>query len=507
MSHAEHAVAPPAHILAEAARLRTMLWDDPRVQEGLADTRWQADRGLERQARQLIITRATELFTADGQTITSSEQQHTVELAADDMVGFGPLELLIADEKVSEIMVNGAGAIFVERRGRLLRTDLAFEDDDHVLRVICRIAAACGKRLDASSPSVDGRLPDGSLIHAVIPPIAVSGPSLTLRKFGARKIDMASLVRFGSLTPEMAELLRACISSRCNILVAGNSGSGKTTLLNILTQFIPEDERIVAIEAARAGLHFEHDNVVILESQPASHEGGGATTVRDLVQMSAHMRPERVILAEVNGPEGYDILRLMDQGHDGTLMTIAAESPDRALERLILLIKLSYPDLPESYLRALVARTFHLVVQQSRLRDGSRRVVAIAEVFPAGSSDFELRNIWSYRQTGVREDGRVTGVFRPGVASLALKDRFEENGFYAPPSVLPVPFEELVKRSEEEQREVVAQEALERQTGATFLAQKRVQVSLWSKLLPGIIVQRLRAFIERPPFRGNRKKQ
>jgi pilus assembly protein CpaF len=255
------------------------------------------------------------------------------------------------------------------------------------------------------------------------------------------------------------------------------------TLLNIIASLIPTDERLVVIEGARAGLHLPHPNLVSLESQPAAREGGAALTVRDLVQMSAQMRAERILVAELNGPECYEILRLIDQGQDGTMMTIAAESAERGLEWLLLLIKLSYPDLPESYLWALIAHTIQLVVEQTRLPDGQRKVSSIAEVVPTSSGDFELRNVWSYRQTGATPEGKIIGEFRPGVASLTLKDRLSALGFQVPPSILPISLNDVRRRRELEQQESVALQTLAMQTGVQPAADARREKSPWGRFL------------------------
>ncbi|MBX0330025.1 Flp pilus assembly complex ATPase component TadA [Oscillochloris sp. ZM17-4] len=436
------AVAPVDSLLRLVRQLRAQVQADPTVQTAMDDGRWQTDRQVEQHVRALISTSTLTLLASVHPEISSAEQQPIATLLGDDLVGFGPLEVLFADSTISEIMVNGAHDIFVEQRGRLRRTDVVFEDDQHALRIITRIAAACDRQLSPLTPAIDGHLPNGFLIHAVIPPVAMNGPSATIRRMSLNRLKIDDLIRFGAITPEMAELLRACIVSRCNILISGGVGSGKMTLLGVLCNFIPEDERIVVIQD-QPMLQLSQENLVLLESQPTQVEGRSPMTVRELVQMSRSMRAERVIIAELNGPECYDVLRMIDQGQPGTMMSIAANGPEHAVERLLMLIKLSHPDLPESYLRTLVRQSIDLVVQQTRLRDGQRKVTAIAEVIPAGSNDFELRPIWSYHQTGLDARGRVQGEIRRGVASPALFDVLSSHGFFVPPSVLPVPLDEL----------------------------------------------------------------
>ena len=321
----------------------------------------------------------TTILSEENIAISRSEKHQLFDAIIAEILGFGPLELLLSDDTISEIMVNGPNNIYVEQRGNLTRSTVTFENDDHVLRVIDRIVAPLGRRIDESQPYVDARLPDGSRVNAIIRPLALCGPSLTIRKFSKKPLQVEDLIKFGSMSPEIAEFLRACVISRQNIVVAGGTGSGKTTLLNVLSNFIPNDERIITIENA-AELQLAKDHVVGLESRPPNIEGKGEVSIRDLVINTLRMRPDRVVVGECRGGETLDMLQAMNTGHDGSLTTAHANSPRDAVKRLEVMSMMAGMDLPLKAIREQIASAVNVFVQQQRLRDGSRRIINITEV-------------------------------------------------------------------------------------------------------------------------------
>src|SRR5512141_1509040 len=324
-----------------------------------------------------------------------------------DMMGYGPIQPLLDDPEVSEVMVNGPKKVYVEKRGQLVRTDVAFDDDAHVMRIIERIILPLGRRVDADSPTVDARLPDGSRVNAVVRPVALDGPSITVRKFRKDKLTTQELIGFGTLTANMAEFLRACVLARLNTIISGGTGSGKTTLLNVLSGFIPENERIITIEDA-AELQLQQDHVLRLETKVSNVDGRGAVTIRDLVKNSLRMRPDRIVVGECRGGEALDMLQAMNTGHDGSLTTTHANSPREAVSRLETLVLMAGLDLPIRAIREQIAGSVHLLVQQSRLSDGSRKVTAITEI--TGVSDegeIEIVPIFEFMRTGTGGGGKV----------------------------------------------------------------------------------------------------
>ena len=329
-----------------------------------------------------------------------------------EAIGLGPLENLIARDDITEIMVNAADEVFVEKGGVLYRTDTAFADDAQVLSAIERIVSPLGRRIDESSPMVDARLPDGSRVNAIIPPLALGGPSITIRKFSKKPLQASDLVRFGSISPEMIKFLAVCVAVRKNILISGGTGSGKTTLLNVLSSFLPNRERIVTIEdAAELQLHQEH--IVRLEARPPNIEGRGEVTIRDLVRNSLRMRPDRIVVGECRGGEALDMLQAMNTGHDGSLTTIHANTPRDALSRLETLVLMSGFDLPLRAIREQVASAINIVVQISRERDGSRKVVNISEIVKMEGDVITMQDIFAFRQTGWDSENRICGVYEP----------------------------------------------------------------------------------------------
>lgn len=339
-----------------------------------------------------------------------------------DIMGYGPIEVLIQDPKYSEIMVNGPNHIYVEEKGKLKLTDLKFRDEEHLMNVIDRIVSQVGRHVDEASPMVDARLLDGSRVNAIIPPLSLIGPVLTIRKFGKNPITAQQLLQFGSLSPKMLQFLEACVKGKLNIVVSGGTGSGKTTLLNVLSSYIPEDERIVTIEdAAEVQLHQEH--VITLEARPANLEGKGAITIRNLVKNALRMRPDRIIVGEVRSEETLDMLQAMNTGHDGSLTTTHANSPRDTLSRLETMVLMSGMELPLRAIRDQVSSAIDLIVQQSRLRDGTRKITSITEVVGMEGDIISMQDIFVYETDGsVDANGKFNGRFRAtGVRPKALE--------------------------------------------------------------------------------------
>ncbi len=355
-------------------------------------------------------------------------QRTIFEAVLNDMIGYGPIQPLLDDADVSEVMVNGPKRVYIEKKGRLIRTDIAFDDDEHVMRVIERIILPLGRHVDGDSPTVDARLPDGSRVNAVVRPVALDGPSITIRKFLKDKLTTDQLIQFGTLTQSMAEFLRACVLARLNIVISGGTGSGKTTLLNVLSGFIPENERIITIEDA-AELQLQQDHVLRMETKPRNVEGGGETTVRDLVKNSLRMRPDRIVVGECRGGEALDMLQAMNTGHDGSLTTLHANSPRDALSRLETMVLMAGMELPLKVVRQQVSSAVDLIVQQTRLKDGSRKITAITEVAGMEGDTIVLTDIFKFEQTGVSEDGKVIGELKATGIRPMFSPRLEAAGY------------------------------------------------------------------------------
>jgi pilus assembly protein CpaF len=381
-----------------------------------------------------------ELFTTilaeENIVMSRSERNALFDAIIAEILGFGPLEPLLADGSISEIMVNGPKNIYVEQKGNLTRAPVTFENDDHVLRVLDRIVAPLGRRIDESSPYVDARLPDGSRVNAVIRPIALCGPTITIRKFSKKPLTVEDLIRFGSMTPEMAEFLRACVISRLNAVVAGGTGSGKTTLLNVCSNFIPSDERIITVENA-AELQLQQEHVVPLESRPPNIEGRGEVSIQDLVINCLRMRPDRIVVGECRGGEALDMLQAMNTGHDGSLTTAHANSPRDTIARLEVMSLMAGMDLPVRAIREQISSAVDIIIQQERLRDGTRRVVKVTEVQGMEGDVITLSDIFEFEQTGV-EAGKVIGRTKPTGLRPKFIDRIEAAGIHLPPSVFGI---------------------------------------------------------------------
>jgi pilus assembly protein CpaF len=365
--------------------------------------------------------------------ISREDRDRIVEELAADILGHGPLERLLADDSVTEIMVNGPFSVWVERAGRLHQSPVRFSDESHLRRIINKIVAQVGRRIDESSPMVDARLPDGSRVNATLPPLSLSGPLLTIRKFRQDRYDMSGLISAGTLSHEAAELLKRCVEARLNILISGGTGAGKTTLLNSLSEAIPDMERIITIEDA-AELQLAQRHVLRLESRPTNLEGEGEVTIRDLLRNSLRMRPDRIVVGEVRGQEALDMLQAMNTGHDGSLSTVHANSPRDALARIETMVLMAGYDLPLRAIRQQIASALNLLVQLERLHDGSRRVVAITEVQRMESDVITLQDLFTFHVEGVMRDrqrnvvGSLTGSgLRPG-----FLDKFERRGIPVP---------------------------------------------------------------------------
>ncbi len=340
----------------------------------------------------------------------------------DEALGLGPLEDFLADPDVTEIMVNGYNQVYVEKKGRLIPVNKTFLDNDSVLAIIERIVSPIGRRIDESQPYVDARLPDGSRVNAIIPPLSLVGPCLTIRKFSKVPYTDKDLIRFGTMTPAIAEFARLCVLMRKNIVISGGTGSGKTTLLNVLSSYLPENERIITIEDA-AELKLEQTHVVRLEARPPNIEGRGAITIRDLVRNALRMRPDRIVVGECRGGEALDMLQAMNTGHDGSLTTVHANSPRDVISRLETMVLMSGMDLPVRAIREQIASAIDLIIHESRLSDGSRRIVKITEVVGLEGDQITMQDIFEFRQTGVAADGRVLGVFMPtGAVPTFIED-------------------------------------------------------------------------------------
>jgi len=368
------------------------------------------------------VSRLAEAVLAqEAMPLSVSERDRLVSDVQHELFGLGPLEPLLADPTISDILVNAHNTIYVERRGKIEPTTVRFKDDEHLMRVIERIVSSVGRRIDESSPMVDARLQDGSRVNAIIPPLSIDGPVLSIRRFGSDPLKMSSLIEFKALTKDIADMLQMTVNARLNVLISGGTGAGKTTLLNALSAFIPETERIVTIEDS-AELQLQQPHVVRLETRPPNIEGRGEVTQRDLVRNALRMRPDRIVIGEVRGGEAIDMLQAMNTGHDGSLTTIHANTPRDALSRLETMIQMTGMRLSDRAMRQQIASALNLVVQVARMSDGSRRVTSISEVTGMEGETITMQEIFQYEKTGVEKDGIVQGRFRP----TGIRPRFAE---------------------------------------------------------------------------------
>ena len=374
-----------------------------------------------------IITRYCErVLDTNTVVIPRGEKARLIADIRDEMLGLGPIEPLLQDDSITEIMVNGPKKVFVERLGKLERTDVQFHDNAHIMNIAERILTPLGRRIDESSPLVDARLEDGSRVNIIIPPLSLNGPAITIRKFSKKPLTVDNLIAFGTIDEKMARFLRACVEARINILVSGGTGSGKTTTLNVISSFIPEEERIVTIEDA-AELRLQQEHVVTLESRPANIEGEGQITIRDLVRNALRMRPDRIIVGEVRSGEALDMLQAMNTGHDGSLTTAHANSPRDALSRLETMVLMSGLELPVRAIREQISSAIDLIIQQSRMRDGSRKITYVTEVQHMEGNTITTQDIFRYQQQGYDENGKAIGHYVSTGLKPDFMDKFEIN--------------------------------------------------------------------------------
>jgi pilus assembly protein CpaF len=381
-----------------------------------------------------------------GLHLSQENNERILTMAFNEIVGYGPIQVLLDNDDVSEVMVNGPDLIYVEKKGKLTKTEVTFDNDEHVMRIIEKIILPLGRRIDADSPTVDARLPDGSRVNAVIRPVAIDGPSITIRKFRKEKLTVADLIKYGSLTQNMAEFLQACVVARMNIVISGGTGSGKTTLLNVLSSYIPEDERIVSIEDA-AELQLQQEHKVRMETKTANIDGVGEVTIRDLVRNSLRMRPDRILVGECRGGEALDMLQAMNTGHDGSLTTVHSNSPRDATSRLEVLVMMAGMDLPIKVIRQQIATAVDVIVQQTRMKDGTRKVTSITEVAGMEGDTIVLTDIFKFEQTGIGADGKIEGKLEPTGMRPLFSPKLEDAGFKLRPEIFGATIAEVLERT------------------------------------------------------------
>jgi len=372
-----------------------------------------------------------DLLLAENLPLSTVERDRLVGEVQHELFGLGPLEPLLADPLISDILVNSYSNIYIEKRGKLERTAISFKDDEHLMRVIERIVSTVGRRIDEAQPMVDARLPDGSRVNAIIPPLALDGPTLSIRRFGADPLKMPMLIENGALTKEIAILFEMCVRARLNIIISGGTGAGKTTLLNALSAYIPSDERIVTIEDS-AELQLQQPHVVRLETRPANIEGRGEVTQRDLVRNSLRMRPDRIVVGEVRSGEAIDMLQAMNTGHDGSLTTIHANTPRDALARLETMIQMTGMRLSDRAMRQQIASAVNVVIQVARLTDGTRRIVSISEITGMENETIAMQEVFMFERTGIDASGKVTGRFKTTGIRPRFAERFKQYGMQLP---------------------------------------------------------------------------
>ena len=383
------------------------------------------------QLRAEVSRLAEGLLAVENTPLSTHDRERLAEEVRHELFGLGPLEPLLADPTISDILVNSPHNIYIERRGKLERTDVTFKDDEHLMRVIERIVSSVGRRIDESSPMVDARLADGSRVNAIIPPLSLDGPVLSIRRFGAEPLRMAKLIEIGALTKDIADMFEMCVTARLNILISGGTGAGKTTLLNALSAYIPEEQRIVTIEDS-AELQLQQPHVVRLETRPPNIEGRGEVTQRDLVKNALRMRPDRIVIGEVRGGEAIDMLQAMNTGHDGSLTTVHANTPRDAVARLETMIQMTGMKLSERAMRQQIASALDLVIQGARLSDGTRRIVSISEITGMEGDTITMQEIFQFERKGIDKDGKVIGRFRPTGVRPRFAERLKVYGMQLP---------------------------------------------------------------------------
>jgi len=382
---------------------------------------------LRREIR-LVVER---LCDTENPLLNRMERERLIDEVLDETFGFGPLEVLLKDPTISDILINGPKKVYVERRGKMEKSDVAFRDNDHLLQIIDRIVSKVGRRVDETSPMVDARLPDGSRVNAIIPPLALDGPSVSIRRFGANPLKLEDLLNFKAFTPEMAMLMEACIKARLNIVISGGTGCGKTTLLNTLSAFIPPEERVVTIEDA-AELQLQQDHVVRLETRPPNIENKGQITTRDLVRNALRMRPERIIIGECRGAESLDMLQAMNTGHAGSMTTLHANTPRDAQARLETMIMMAGMELPIKAMRQQISSAVDLIIQANRLQGGPRKITHVTEVMNMEQDMIIMQDIFRYKQLGVDQNGRAVGQFEATGVRPSFVHRLESSGIKLP---------------------------------------------------------------------------
>lgn len=404
----------------------------------------ETDQAPQGQVEKTAARHLNQIYSKSSLQLPEATRDKLFKEVLDELVGFGPIQPLLDDPTISVVMVNGASHVYVEREGKISKTDTRFEDNNHVLRMIERIISPLGKRIDPDHPTIEIRLPDGAYVHAVIPPVALDGPSITIRKFGKEKLTIDQLIELGSITESIAEFLQACVVARLNLVISGGVGSGKTTLLNILADYIPEDERIITIEDS-VELKLQQEHVVRLETKPPNWDNSGTVTVRDLVKNALRMRPDRIVVREMQGSEALDMLQAMNNGYDGSLTTVHASSPRDVISRLETMMS-SESNLPARAIREQIVSGIDLIIQLARLRDGTRKIIEISELAGMEGDTIVLTEIFKFEQASIEPDGRVIGEIKPTGIRPLFSNRLEQAGFKLKAQVFGVNVAEVLSQ-------------------------------------------------------------